>query len=288
MAMRRVSGLSGITGYQMFVDEDSQATPEERLGGTVDPKHAQRGETARPYSWESQMTPGGSHGPYGPENGLLGDEGWFWQPGGDEYDDPQQDHTPMTRAAPFPKGILSGPVPGETPDAVARQRLQSMAIHGINTGASAKFQHSQQEPLYGQWEQIWAVDSGSTDVQDLGAQNKSAGFMWGTRDRVQSFARQNGYGFDSKHMHRRWADAPIPGNTYWMRPGGRVMRKSIAGPARPAIGPDSPFAGDDLGQAYSIGGAILLDMPTEYVAPPQPSLAAAPQNATYDTVVEWY
>ena len=284
----RLSGLSGITGYQVFIDENSQATAEERLGGTADPKHSERGETARPYSWESQMTPGGSHGPYGPENQLLGDEDWYWQPGGNEYDDPDMDHTPMTRAAPFPKGILSGPIPGENPDAVAAQRIKSMAIHSVNTGASKRFQHSSLEPDYGQWQDLWAVDPGGTDVQELGRQNKSAGFMFGTTDRVQSFARQNGYGFDSKHMHRRWAVAPIEGNNYWMRPGGRIMRKSIAGPARPAIGRDSPFAGDDLGQTFAIGGAMLLDAPTEYVAPPQPNLAAPPQNATYDSVVEWW
>jgi len=284
----RVSGLSGITGYQVFVDENNQATPEERSGNPADPRHAIRGEQARPYSWESQMTPGGSHGPYGPENGLLGDEGWYWQPGGDEYDDPDQDHTPMTRAAPFPKGILSGPVPGETPDAVSAQRLKSMAIHAVNTGASKRFQHTSQEPANDTWDGFTITDPGHTDVQETGRQNMSAGFQFGTTDRVQSFARQNSYGFDSAHMHRRWAIAPIEGNNYWMRPGGRVMRKSIAGPARPPIGVDSPFAGDDLGQTFAIGGAILLDTPTEYVAPPQPNLAAAPQNASYDTVVEWW
>jgi hypothetical protein len=288
--MARPTGLTGLAGYQTIRDDNAQASPEERSGNTADPRHAERGERAKPYSWESQMTPGGSHGPYGPENQLLGDEWWFLQPAGVTTDDPDFDHTPARRAAPKFKGILSGPLPGVGPDDTAFTLQQSMRIHAVDMGASKRMQHTPQDPLQDEWVEIWEVGPGHTDLQPNSRQAMSAGFLWGTRDRTQSFARQNEFGFDSAHSHRRIATGSIPGNTYWMRPGGRPMVKSLAGPARPAIGPDSPFHGDDLGQTFAIGGAVLMELPPEYTAPPQPNLARpiVNPNATADAVVEWY
>jgi hypothetical protein len=289
--LKGLTGLTGVAGFQVLVDPNSQATPEERLGGTADPRHAERGEQARPYSWESQMTPGGSHGPYGPENQMLGDEQWFWQPAGAEWQDPDFDHTPTMRAAPIQRGILSGPTPSGGPDDVAFQLQQSYRNHAVDMGAAHRMQHSSQGWVQqDSWNDLTDTSAGGTDMQPIGPQNMSAGFLWGTTDRVQSFARQNDYGFDSAHKHRRYADGPIPGNTYWMKPGGRPLAKTLAGPARPAIGRDSPFYGDNLGQAFSVGGAILLEMPPEYTAPPQPNLAApiVNPNAVADSPVEWY
>lgn len=286
--MAALTGLTGLAGYQVQIDADAQATPEERSGGPADPRHAHRGESAPPYLWNSQTVMAGSHGPYGPENQLLGDPEWVWEPAGNEWEDPDFDHTPSTRAAPFPRGILSGPIPGETPDDVARQRKKSAAIHAVDCGASAKMQHTL-EPLQDQWEGFYNVTPGHSDDVEPPNLYKSAGFGWGTTDRTQSFARQNEYGFDSAHMTRRYATGEIPGNNYWMRPGGRIMRKSMAGPARPAIGPDSPFEGNDLGRPFAVGGAILLNPPTQYVAPPQPHLAQPyVQTDASDAVVEWY
>lgn len=286
-----LTGLTGLAGYQQQIDADAQATPEERLGGPADPRHGNWGEQAAPYPWQSSLAMGGSHGPYGPENQMLGDEEWFLTPAGDWSDDPTLDRTPETRAAPKPKGILSGPVPGATPDDIADQLQQSMFIHSIDTGASLRRIHPPSTDIQND---SWAaalddVSPGSTDVQPIGKQNMSSGFMFGTRDRVQSFARQNEYGFDSAHKFRRVATGSIPGNTYWMRPGGRPLAKSLPGPARPAIGPTSPFAGQDLGQTFSIDGAILQRQPTEYVPPSQPYLAPAGQTNNGDDVqVEWY
>jgi hypothetical protein len=132
------------------------------------------------------------------------------------------------------------------------------------------------------------VNAGNTDLQPISDQAKSAGFGWGTRDRTQSFARQNEYGFDSSHQHRRWAMSPIPGNFMYLKPGGRPMVKGLPGPARPAIGADSPFAGDDLGQAFGINGAMLQNVPSEYVPPPQPTLSASIVADDNESVVEWY
>lgn len=289
-----LTGLTALAGYQEQIDADAQATPEERLGGPADPRHGEWGEQAAPYPWESSLAMGGSHGPYGPENQMLGDEDWFFTPAGDDSQDPTLDRTPDTRAAPKPKGILSGPVPGATPDDIANQLQQSREIHAIDTGASKRGTYPPQ--AVGIQNDTWAtayddVSPGSTDVQPIGRQAMSSGFLFGTRDRVQSFARQNEFGFDSAHKHRRVATGSIPGNTMWLKPGGRPLAKSLPGPARPAIGPDSPFAGQDLGQTFSIDGAILQSQPTEYTPPAQPYLAPANASAVAtgdDSVVEWY
>jgi hypothetical protein len=289
-----VNGLSGLTGlaeYQQMIDADSQATPEERSGGPADPRHGNWGEQAAPYPWQSSLAMGGSHGPYGPENQLLGDEMWFLTPGGSLDDDITADRQPNTRAAPFPKGIASGPVPGATPDDIADQLTQSMALHGIDAGARLKATYPVQALGVTQddWEEIWEVNPGDTDLEPLPKQAMSSGFMWGTRDRTQSMARQNDYDYGSKHMHRRYATGSIPGNTDWMRPGGRPLMKSLPGPARPPVGPDSPFHGQDLGAAFGIQGAVLQNLPTEYVPPPQPALASAYTGETgTDAVVEWF
>lgn len=281
---RDYTGLTGIAGYQVLIEEDSQATPELRSGGAADPRHGQA-------SPENQFGRGSRIGvpigPIGPENQLLGDEEWFWQPGGEDWQDPRFDHTPSKRSGPWPRGILSGPTPTPFPDSVADAREQSRIIHSIDTNADAKFSYDM-EALNDTWETIDQTNPGSTDLQALPKQAMSAGFGWGTRDRTQSMAAQNGYGFDSAHQFRRWATGGIPGNNMWMRPGGRPMAKSLAGPARPPIGIDSPFTGDDLGAAFGIHGAILQNVPSEYVGPPQPTLSQSIVSPENDSVVEWY
>lgn len=292
--MNGLTGLTGIAEYQQQINEDAQATPEERSGGMADERHAHRGEVSRPYPWESSsLGMGGSHGPYGPENQMLGDEQWFYQPAGDVSDDPTFDLTPSTHATPFPKGVASGPVPGETPDDIANQLTQSAWLHSVKNQAGRKALYPAQALgiQNDTWEELVETTPGHSDLSVLPRQAMSSGFMFGTTDRTQSMARQNGYGYDSAHMHRRYATGSIPGNTMWMRPGGRPLAKSLPGPARPAIGPDSPFAGQDLGLAFGIDGAILQNMPTEYVPPAQPSLAPAVSYQGYsgdESVVEWY
>jgi hypothetical protein len=286
-----LSGLNGLAEYQQMIDADSQATPEERSGNPADPRHGNRGEQARPYPWQSSLAMTGSHGPYGPENQMLGDEWWLVEPGGDPTDDITFDRQPNTRAAPFPRGIASGPVPDEGPDAIANQLIQSAQIHGVDAGARLKATYPAQGLGVQQddWVEIWSLTPGATGLQPLPKQAMSSGFMWGTRDRTQSMARQNEFGYDTAHVHRRYATGSIPGNTDWMRPGGRPLMKSLAGPARPPIGPDSPFEGQDMGQAFSADGAVLQQVPREYVPPPQPNLAPAfAHDSGNDAVVEWY
>jgi hypothetical protein len=281
---RPLTGLSGLAGYQVTIEEDSQASPELRSGDPADPRHSQ-------FSPEDHIRRGSRigepRGPYGPDNQMLADESWFWQPGGDEWEDPRYDHTPSNRAGPFPKGILSGPTPSDGPDDVAEQLRQSWANHGIDTNADRRSTR-ELEALNDDWNTIDQLNPGSDTLQPLPKQAMSAGFGWGTRDRTQSMARQNEYGFDSTHQHRRWAEGPIPGNTMWMIPGGRPLAKSLPGPARPAIGPDSPFTGDDLGASFGVHGALLQNVPSEYVAPPQPTLSQSVVSPTNESVVEWY
>lgn len=287
--MAGVAPLQSLTGLVVRYDDQPQATPEQRMGNAVDERHGSWGEQGAPYPWQSSLGMGGTHGPYGPENQLLGDANDVWFPGGMLTDPSDLDLTPSTRAAPFPKGVASGPVPGANPDDIAEQLRQSALIHGVKTNAGIRSLTSPQgEVQNDDWQELWEVNPGGTDQVDIPAQMKSSGFMWGTRDRVQSFAAQNGFGFDSKHMHRRYATGSIPGNTMWLKPGGRPMVKHAAGTARPAIGDSSPFYGDDTGAAFGVQGAVLSTQPTVYVPPPEPYLASAQPFSDDPAPPEWY
>lgn len=289
--MQGLTGLSAIAGYQVLREQEAQATPEERLGGIADPRHANVGEQAQPYSWQSKATQASGLSPKGPENQLLSDpDAFFYESAGMPSDSPYFDNTPARRAAPFPKGVLSGPIRPDDPDAYAEQLRQSAALHAVKAGGSRKYTHTQLgDAQQDEWNDFYEYNPGTTLNQTPNRQAASGGnFMYGSRDRVTSLARQNEFGYDTSHMHRRYASGPIPGNTMWMRPGGRPLAKTLAGPARPPIGLASPFAGDDLGQAFGIDGALLQNVPTEYQAPIQPNLAAAGQVPVNDSIVEWY
>lgn len=280
---RPLTGLTGLAGYQTQIDADSQASPEDRMGGVADPSHSKY--LAEDYIRRGAQI-GEPIGPYGPDNQMLGDELWFMEPGGHPADDPQFDHTPNTHAGPWL--AAGGPVPGNDPDSVAIKLSALAKLHAMDTNADAQIVLSRQEALNDTWETIDQLNPGNSDQREVPDQMKSAGFGWGTRDRVQSFAPQNEFGFDSTHQHRRWATGGIPGNTMWLKPGGRPMVKSLPGPARPAIGPDSPFAGQDLGRAFDVNGAILQNLPNEYEAPPQPALAEAAVSVDNNSFPEWY
>lgn len=283
---RPITGLSGLAGYQVLIDADNQATPEERMGGVADPSHAKY--LAEDYIRRGAQI-GEPRGPYGPDNQMLGDESWFWESGGSPEEDPIYDHTPSNRAGPWPKGILSGPVGGVGPDDTGPKLAQLASLHGINTNAGARSLTGGTAPLNDQWDTVDQLNPGETLTEKPGSkQAMASGYGWGTTDRTASMATQNEYGFDSAHQWRRYATGSIPGNYMWMKPGGRPMVKSLAGPARPAIGVDSPFAGQDLGQSFSINGAVLQNLPSEYVPPPQPALSKADVSSASDAVVEWY
>lgn len=269
-----LSPIGGITGLRGWENPTPEATPEQRSGDIADPRHAQLGEVAEPYPWEA--FPGIGHGPYGPDNQLLGDsaDAVLSLPASEVRDDPTMDQSPVrSHAAPWPRGL---PKSGD-PNDVEQWRAEQTDIHASNLGASREAQEiPTAEPVQDYWS---AVDDTSPGVlfpqlQEVPGQIKSSGAGgWGSRDRVQSYAEQNGYGFDSHHLFRRFAHGAIPGNYNWMTAGQRPLIKSIPGGAIIPVGADSPFAGQDPGQSYDAQGAALLVLPATYQVPPDPQVA---------------
>lgn len=281
-----ISGLTPLAGINIIKDDAAFATPEQRSGGPAHPYHGHVGEQATPYSWQSQMTPGGSHGPYGPENQLLDDEFWFMEPAGVASDDPDFDrNTPsLTRSHGSVRNVtISGPLPSQY-DAINKQVAQ-MGNHAsdLNTSRSMtrnSLGYAQQD----NWQEIWEVNDGSSDLPQVGKPFSHQANGFGVNDAASNVSRKvNLFGFGSKHMHRRYAQNSIPGNYLWLTPRGRPLFKTMAGPARPPIGGNSPFAGQDIGAAFTYdSGAILQNTPTEYVPPPSPNIEPVTPAYTND------
>lgn len=260
-----IKGIGGISDKPVIYN-NPEATAEQRMGGTYDPRHAQPGEQATPYPYEA--FPGGPHGPYGLENQLFGfDICAYTAPAGTMAEDPTGDAQPITRAAPWPKGVPQS----NTPDEVSARLQEVQAIRqGGNFGAARAHMI---EPTLNAQQDNWVVyadvDPGQSLQVPVPNQLKSQG---GT-DRVQSFARQNEYGYDSAHLHRRTAQSPIPGNHMWMEPGSRPQVIDPVGTARVPVGADSPFAGQNPALNYSPEGAVLYDLPVAYQPGPEPATA---------------
>lgn len=223
------------------------------------------------YPWEVLAGVGGHLGPFGDHAQYVGDTAHLSSPAGTPDQGPLLDHQPWTHAAPWPKGVYQS----VQPDDVAARREVSAEIHARGTGASTRM-HSTIAARQDSWHDFYTVDAGtSLQSPSVPGQIKAASAGFGTTDRSQSFARQNQHGYDSAHLHRRYATGSIPGAYMWMKPGGRPMVKSQAGPARPPIGEMSPFTGQDLQRDYGTQGAVLADPATEYTPPPEPYLAQA-------------
>lgn len=288
MPSNAISGLTGLAGINAISQPEDVAfaTPEERMGGPVNPYHANTGEFAPPYSYNSLAVPAAaSHGPYGPENQLLDDEYWFMEPAGMPQDNPQFDYnTPnLTRSHGSVHNTVN--VNGVVPslyDSVNLQ-MQQMPNHSSNLNTSKKMTENRLgDAQQDDWREIWIVDNGNADNPPIGKQYSHQAFGFGVNDAATNASRKiNLYGYGDKHQHRRYAQGHIPGNFLWMRPKGRPLFKTMAGPARPPIGAQSQFAGQDIGFAFSYDtGAILQSQPTEYVPPPSPNITS--QIATYD------
>jgi hypothetical protein len=264
------SGVSGIQGIDGYIIQDPEASPEDIHGGPANPLHAQYGEVAEPYPW--QMTQyGGVYDWIDPIDGMVG-----FAPdtldAGDITQDPTGDRTPYTHAAPWPKNpIGDGSI---SPENVSRQLRQNRSIHASNLGASYKHLYAGAIAQNDTWEEVWAVSPGSSSLEADGVPQQvaiSAG-GFGTRNRGTTQSPQNEYGYDSAHMHRRYATGSIPGNYMYLRPGSRPLVKSISriGMRNFPVGDNTPFYGDDTGSSYDTYGAILEATPPEYIAPPQP------------------
>lgn len=267
------SGLGSVTGLTGFVIGSPEATAAERQGDVADPRHADVGEDDSWYPWE--VFPGETHGPYGTENGLLGDDiNDGIANAGSLAQDPTADMQPVTHAAPWPKGVPTSVLPDE----VQARRLESADIHASNQGGSREMLY---EPTLNAVQDDWVEMRDTTPGMTFPAmvaippqvQTGSAG--WGSCDVVQSMARQNGYGFDSAHMHRRYAAGPVPGNFLWLAGAGRPLVKSVPGTAKLPVGGDSPFAGQIPGVAFNPQGSVLGVLPATYSPSPDPALAPA-------------
>jgi hypothetical protein len=280
-----MDGLTGLSGLQTLYEDTPEGTPEEIHGGLANTKH-EPGTQHAPFAYESQVVPGSDHlHRYGPmEAGIVDtSDPYAWiLPAGTLEEDPTSERAPWTHAAPWPEDPIGDGSPD--PDNTARKLEQSAAIHAMNPGGPLK-RNTHSPTLYAQqdrWDEIWEVNPNSSDLTTVPAQIKSGaapGGRGGT-DRTQSNAHQNSFGFDSRHMHRRFAAGSVPGNYMWMKPGGRPLIKSLAGPARPAVGPDSYFHGDNLGDAFDTQGAILTGPATQYEPPATPYVAPAQPVAT--------
>lgn len=270
-------GLTGLTGISGNLVQANPAWPAERVQGSpANPTHGVPGEQAAPYPW--QMTQWGSESLaiFGTDIALVG-QSPAALPAGNATQDPDLDRTPTgTHAAPWPKDPIGDGSVG--PDNTARQLIQSAIIHGVNTGASAARNSARAyTPAESGWVEYASVDPGSS-LQPTGVPQPigtTAG-GWGSTDRYNSDARQNEYGFDSAHLHRRVNTEPMPLNYLWQRGAGRPMVRSLPGAMRLPIGVDSPFAGQNPAAAYGTDGAILTATPPDYVPPPQPATAPAP------------
>lgn len=276
---QQISGLQGLAGINA-IQEDADAafaTPEERSGGPANDFHGHVGETATPYSWESQAMPGGSHGPYGPQNQLLDDAFWFLEPAGIPADDPGFDYNApsLTRSHGSVHNVgNSGPAPSQY-EAVNRQ-VSQMGNKASDLGTSRSMTTNRLgDAKQDHWNEIWEINPGSTDLPQVGKQFSHQANGFGVNDAASNTsAKRNLFDYGSKHMHRRFAMSPIPGNHMWMRPQGRMLFKTVAGVARPPIGRGSQFEGQDVGATFQYDtGAVLQNVPAEYVPPPMPNIS---------------
>lgn len=270
-----MDGLTSLVGLTGFTVDKPEASPEDRSGNAADSRHANVGEAAQPYSWQSLQTPGALAASPGPEdNGLIEDD-FYWSLTASQVEElPAGDTAAWTHAGPWPADPIGDGSVG--PDNAVRQLMTNAALRSLKVGpANRAMYRPWANPQQDAWREIWEVNPNSDDIPVATEQMKAslAPGGRGSTDRRQSFAHQNSYGFDSRHMHRRFAVGHIPGNFPWMRPGSRPLVKSIPGPAKPPIGPSSQFAGQNLGEAFGTRGAILESDANAYPGPAFPYVA---------------
>jgi hypothetical protein len=273
--------VSGLQGF--IAREDAFLSPAERYGGVADPSHGHWGEEAEPYPWEAYAGSWGiANTPLGAENKLLGDEPESMTfAAGQLHQDPSADLTPYrTHAAPHPTGSPDTTDPGQS----AEFRQQSAEVHGIKTNAGKRSQYQQSMLAQNDhWEGFFNPVPGEEAYTPVPLTVANAVAGWGTNDhRSNPQAKVNQYELATSHRHRRYATGSIPGNYMWLRPGGRPLRKSSPGPARPAVG-TGPFYGQDTSLDFNVTGAILQQGATEYVSPPQPYVNPTTQATPGDT-----
>lgn len=273
--MADLAGVNSITG---FVVSNPEGTPFEIHGYPVHPTHSKPGEQASPYPWEVI--------PMGPYPGLMQPiDGMITEIGSDPAmnagylaQDPTADQTPAYNAAPFPTEGPASPSADQLDIAgrnagSARQLLESASIHASNLGASLKrLFMPQMLARQDDWTGFFNPETGNDIVPKVPGSISYQANGFGVNDHVSNpFAKINAYDFNTAHRHRRYAGGPIPGNNMWMKPGGRPMVRSFTGLDHFPL--SGAFANDDPGATFGYQGAVLQNIPSEYVAPPEPNLA---------------
>ncbi len=269
-------GLTGLSGFSapdaiVAVPESSAADTQ---GGSADPRHGQATLNTI-YPWQTIPVQGDYMTPYGTALQLMGTPP-LAHPSGIPGQDPRADLTPDTHAAPWP---TLGPADSEVRnlDHAAQVAQQSALLHASDTGAAREITYNIPEPA-GNWGTIDYTTAGQTLLAD-GMPRQLMGSVGGvgSTDRIQGMATQNGYTFDSAHVHERISQQGVPGNFMWLRPGGRPLVIEPHGSTNNFSGQDSPFTGasTNLQQSTrSVQGAVLQTPASPYVAPPDPMLSA--------------
>lgn len=267
-------GLTGLSGLQPpeAVIAVPEASAAEVQGGSADPRHA-LGSLGDVYPWQLTGVPGAYHAPYGTANELLAGPPDAMG-AGSPLQDPRADLTPATHAAPYPTLGLRDSVPSDA-DHGAADLVQLAGIHRSDTGASQEVTYNIDEPR-GNWAAIQYDTAGQTLLASGMPRQLMGSIMGrGSTDRVQGMATQNSYGLDGLHEFSRYSQAGVPGNYMWLRPGGRPLVIEAHGNTNTFDGQDSPFAGSGLQkQTRTVRGAALMNQASEYIAPPEPVLAA--------------
>jgi hypothetical protein len=241
--------LGGLTGLYGPVEQPHGTTgrPVTDWGVPVDPRHATPGDSSheRPYAGTSY----GQDGiPVGHVEGVP-DPGFVL------------DHTPVSHAAPYPRGASQDPL-------VAAEQLRE--LHGLDKGAPAVQAHTG-TPYRTH------VDVGFYDSPNRSALAATPGqIRSGSDDVDQGYGTENGHGFQYGHQFRRWFHDNIPLDRTGVISSERPFwgKHPSAWQAR-FDGEDSPFAayGDtSTGMAMS---DTPTGTPTPYEQPPDPAVQAS-------------
>lgn len=273
--MANIPGVNGITG---FIVSNPEAPPFSVHGGPADSAHGLHGEMAKPYPWE--VVPMGPYpGSIDPLPGIITGIGPAALNAGTLNEDPTADQTPAYHAAPFltegPNALQADQLDVRRRNAGSRrQLLNSLWLHAHNTGAGLRrlfdFTYGSKQD---NWNGFYNPVPGNDIIPNVPGSIGYQANGFGVNDHTSNaFRKQNGYGFNTSHRHRRYAAGSIPGNTMWMKPGGRPMVRSLTGQYNFPV--SGAFEGDNPGATFGYQGAILTAIPSEYAAPPQPNLGS--------------
>lgn len=254
-------GLSPLQALDGVIS-DPEGSPDVIFGGPAQPHTAVGEETV--YPW--QNIPGqASNGPYGTASQLLESEPGVMvagQPNG------LINNTPITHAAPYPKGIGTG----DNRNIVEAARAGDSNLHASSTNqVNPRLLQDQQVPNVTQMVINYQSRGQSGLASDVPPQIKAARGL----DMVQGFQTPMEYGFADAHVQERFPMPGVPGNYLWMRPGARplIVQTPNAGSAELGTGQDSIFQGQVPADTFTVQGGVLQNPPNAYTESPEAYVA---------------